>query len=356
MRSRESDGNSLAVLALVFLFVLFAVTADTVPPAPKPRPGPPSNAPLAIVSLGDSTVSGEGAGSYDPATNGRNGDWCHRSQVAEIDGTHVPGVVKTVNLACSGADAAQVGLGAGLHYTEGSQAAQLGLLARRDRVVAVLVAVGANDDPRFADVLNACVQAWVSQGSCSAGFERQWQHRIDVMVPKVVKALRDVRKVMAGAGYAPEDYQLVLQSYAAPIGPDVATGLLGLAGCPFRPVDLTWVRSTAVHALDDGLHKAADTAGTRFLDMSEAGFGHEACSGGRSDANEWFTRLTISWQDIADKDRITHALQQSFHPNARGQAAFGDCLGQFLATTDKAAACLPGAKGLLHPAGMVSPG
>ena len=182
-----------AVLAVVFLFVFLAVTADSVPPAAKPRPGPPANAPLAVVSLGDSTVSGEGAGDYDPATNGLDGDWCHRSKVAEIDETHVPGVVRNVNLACSGADAAEVGLGPALHYTEGSQAEQLGLVARRDRVVAVLVAVGANDDPRFADVLNACVQAWADRGSCSAGFESQWQHRIDAMVPKVASALRDVR-------------------------------------------------------------------------------------------------------------------------------------------------------------------
>lgn len=346
----------LAVLAVVFLFILFAVSADTVPPVPKPRLGPPANAPLAVVSLGDSTVSGEGAGDYDPATNGRNGDWCHRSSVAEIDETHVPGVAKSVNLACSGADAAEVGLGPTLHYTEGSQAEQLGLVARHDRVVAVLVAVGANDDPRFADVLNACVEAWVKRGSCSAGFESQWQHRIDDMVPKVVKALRDVQKVMAGAGYSPGDYQLVLQSYAAPIGPDVASGLLGLAGCPFRPVDLQWVRSTAVGALDNGLHQAADEAGTRFLDMSKAGIGHEACSGGKNASDEWFTRLTITWQDITNQQRVTHALQQSFHPDARGQAAFGNCLGQFLATTDKAAACLPGARGVLHPAALVTPG
>jgi hypothetical protein len=265
-------------------------------------------------------------------------------------------VVRTVNLACSGADAAQVGLGPELHYTEGSQAEQLGLVARHDRVVAVMVAVGANDDPRFADVLNRCVQAWADQGSCSAGFESQWRHRIDAMVPKVVKALRDVRKVMSGAGYSAGDYQLVLQSYAAPIGPDVASGLLGLAGCPFRPADLQWVRTTAVAALDDGLHRAADQVGTRFLDMSRAGIGHEACSGGSNASGEWFTRLTISWQDITNQQRVSHALQQSFHPNALGQAAFGNCLSQFLATTDRAAACLPGARGVLHPAALVTPG
>lgn len=336
------------------MFILFAVTTDVVPPAPGPKPGPPVNAPLAIVSLGDSTISGEGAGLYDPATNGRNGDWCHRSAVSEIHETHVPGVVRSVNLACSGAGAAQVGLGHARQYTEGSQAAQLGLVARKDRVVAVVVAVGANDDPHFADVLNSCVQAWADRGSCSAGFEAQWQRRINAMVPKVVKALRDVQKVMAGAGYSAGDYQLVLQSYAAPIGPDVAAGLLSLAGCPFRAVDLQWVRNTAVRALDGGLRKAAGVAGTRFLDLAAAGIGHEACSGGSNAAGEWFTRLTVAWQDITNQQRVDHALQQSFHPNAAGQAAFGECLGEFLATSDKSAACLPGGRGVLHPAALLN--
>jgi hypothetical protein len=243
-----------------------------------------------------------------------------------------------------------------VQYTEHSQAGQLGVVARRNRVVAIVVAVGANDDPHFAQVLNACVQAWADRGSCSAGFEQQWQRRINDMVPKVAKALRDVRKVMAGAGYAPSDYQLVLQSYAAPIGPDVTSALLSLAGCPFREIDLSWVRKTAVNVLDDGLRRAANEAGTRFLDLSRAGDGHEACSGGDDPANEWFTRLTIAWPDITDQQRVTHALQQSFHPNARGQAAFGACLGQFLATSDRAAACLPDARGVLHPAAIVTDG
>jgi lysophospholipase L1-like esterase len=356
VRRGSAEGHPFIVLAVVFLFILFAVTTETVPPPPKPKPGPPVNAPLAIVSLGDSTMSGEGAGDFDPATNGRNGDWCHRSGVSEIHETRVAGVEKAVNLACSGAGTAQVGLGTAKQYGEGSQAAQLGLVARKDRVVAVVVAVGANDEPHFAEVLNACVQAWASQGSCSAGFESQWQKRIDAMVPKVVKTLRDIQKVMAGAGYSHGDYQLVLQSYAAPIGPDIASNLLGLAGCPFREVDLKWVRTTAVKALDTGLRNAADQAGTRFLDLARAGVGHEACSGGADPSNEWFTRLTVAWQDITNEQRVGHALQQSFHPNARGQAAFGNCLGQFLATTDRAAACLPGARGVLHPAALVSDG
>jgi hypothetical protein len=170
----------------------------------------------------------------------------------------------------------------------------------------------------------------------------------------VVTVLRDIRSAMARDHYQPSDYQLILQSYAAPIGPDATGDLLSLAGCPFRPVDLRWVRDTAVRALDDGLHRAADQAGTRFLDLANAGLGHEACSGGGTNtSNEWFTRLTVAWQDLSDAQRVGHALQESFHPNARGQAAFGNCLSQFLTTDYRAAACLAGVGGVLHPAAII---
>jgi hypothetical protein len=345
--------NRWSVLVITLLVILFATAGDAPPVPSPPKAGPPSHGPLTIVSLGDSTISGEGAGAYMPGTDGQNGDWCHRSAVAEIHETRVPGVVRTVNLACSGAATAQVGLGRAVHYTEPSQAAQLAALATHDRVVAVVVAVGANDDPRFADVLDSCVKAWANQRSCSAGFEPSWQRRINDMVPKVAKVLRDIRAAMAKVHYQPSDYQLVLQSYAAPIGPNVAGSLLGLAGCPFREVDLRWVRTTAVRVLDDGLRKAATEAGTRFLDLASAGLGHEACSGGDTNtSNEWFTRLTVAWQDISNQQRVGHALQQSFHPNARGQAAFGGCLSQFLTTNDRSAACLAGRDGVLHPAAL----
>ncbi|HEY3754411.1 MAG TPA: GDSL-type esterase/lipase family protein [Pseudonocardiaceae bacterium] len=356
MRRRGLRAETAAVWAAVLLIILFATRADMVPLPPPPRPGPPVNGPLTVVSLGDSTLSGEGAGNYTTTTDGANGDWCHRSPAAEINQTHVPGVVRTVDLACSGANTAQVGPGKATQYTEPSQTRQLTTLAKHDRVIAVVVAVGANDDPHFAQVLNSCVEAWADRGSCSAGFEPQWQKRINAMVPKVATALRDIRSAMAGVGYAPGTYQLVLQSYAAPIGPNAAGNLLSLAGCPFRPVDLNWVRNTAVHALDDGLREAAQRADTRFLDLADAGIGHEACSGGSHSGNEWFTRLTVAWQDITDTQRVGHALQESFHPNARGAAAFGNCLGQFLATSDRAAACLAGRNGVLHPAALVTSG
>ena len=58
----------------------------------------------------------------------------------------------------------------------------------------------------------------------------------------------------------------------------------------------------------------------------------------------------MQWADLNSDERATHALQESFHPNAAGHAQFGRCLGEFLTTTDRAAACLPGSDGNLHSA------
>lgn len=320
---------------------------------PMPKPGPPVNAPTAIVSLGDSTISGEGAGNYQPGTNGENGDWCHRSSSAEVMLTEVPGVVQRINLACSGASSAQIGFGTRRHYTEESQAQQLTAVARQYRVVAVLVASGANDDPQFADTITRCVGDWLSSKDCFSGFDAEWHKRIGAMVPKVAAAITDIRTAMSRANYTSSDYQLVLQSYTAPLGPDVAPGLQDLDGCPLRTADLQWIRSTGVTGIDSGLRQVARTTGTSFLDLSRAGIGHEACSGGPDASREWFTRLTVDWQDLVNHNRAPHALQESFHPNARGYAQFARCLTEMLGAHIGAAACLPGPDGNLHAA--VSP-
>jgi hypothetical protein len=301
--------------------------------------------------MGDSTMSGEGAGDYERGTNGEKGDWCHRSPHASIYQVRLPAVTKAYNLACSGAPSAQVGLGNVEQYTEMSQSKQLARIATRNRVVAVVVSSGANDDPAFSHVLNSCVQAWIGEEKpCSTTVGPQWKRRVDRMVPKLTKALRDIRTVMRNAGYAESDYELVVQSYAAPIGPGVARGLQDLSGCPFLSQDLKWVEEDAVPVLTAGVRTAASRAGARYLDLSRAGAGREACSSARDPGREWFRRLAVQWDDLQKDDRATHALQESFHPNAAGHEQFGQCLAEFLTSTDRAAACLPAEDGNLHAA------
>ena len=349
MRGSQLTG---ALFALILAIGALVLVGDHRFPAPTPLPGPPQDVPRVVVALGDSTVSGEGAGDYDPSTDGERNNWCHRSPHAFIHQLNVSGVDKTINLACSGADTAQVGLGSAVQHTETSQTRRLAAIAATNRVVAVVVAVGANDDPSFADTLNGCIDAWFNRNgpACHGTLEREWPRRVEAMVPKVVETLRDIKGVLAAIGYQESDYSLVLQSYAAPIGPNVAVGLQDLSGCPFRTADLTWVQDVAMPELTSGLRRAAADSGARFLDLSRSGTGREACSAGADPAKEWFQRLVVQWNDLRDEARATHAVQESFHPNAAGHAQFGRCLGEFLYTADRAAACLPGADGALHPA------
>ncbi|GAA4034521.1 GDSL-type esterase/lipase family protein [Allokutzneria multivorans] len=310
-------------------------------------PGPPAEAPHAVVALGDSSMSGEGVGDYELGTNGENGNWCHRSSRALVHHTAMTRAITTVNLACSGAVARDVGLTEATHNTERSQARRLAELARLFRVTTVVVQMGANDDPGFARTVTDCAGAWLlgRTAGCAANLTEEWPKRVERMVPKVSAALADIRAVMRGAGYRDSAYSLVVQSYAAPVGPDVQTNLQSLAGCPFRLEDLKWVRTKAVHQLSDGLRRAADSAGARFLDLAGAGIGHEACTSAVEGRSEWFTRLTVNWGDLRHDDRARHAMQESFHPNGDGHQQIGRCLGRFLRTPERFGACVPTAAG-----------
>ncbi|KOX27558.1 hypothetical protein ADK67_14285 [Saccharothrix sp. NRRL B-16348] len=334
-------------VALAFsLLALLLLVSDS--PYP-PLPGPKRDAPRAIVALGDSTMAGEGAGSYEPGTNGENGNWCHRSTKASVHKTQVAGVDRVFNLACSGANSEQVGITDQLRNTEGSQARQLAAIAREYRVSVVVVAVGANDDPRFADVLGACLRAWIERRTdCAKAMADEWKARVERMTPKVERALRDVRRVLRDEGYTPRSYTLVLQSYAAPVAPGLPFDLQNLAGCPLRTGDLEWVRDQAVEQLSEGLRTAAKAVEARFLDLAKAGEKREACMGGKKMDDEWFTRLTVDFDGLRDEARARHALQESFHPNDRGYEQFGRCMSEFLAMTAREASCVAGDDGNLN--------
>lgn len=328
--------RSLVILVLFPLLAVLVVVSDHRFPTP---PGPGEDAPRAIVAMGDSTMSGEGAGTYDPATDGENDNWCHRSLKSSIDKTTVLGVTKTFNIACSGANTEQVGT---------KQANQLQAIARDNRVTTIVVAVGANDDPRFADVLNTCLDAWVRRRDCNRELADEWRARVDRMVPKVEKSLRAIRSVMEQEGYSQRSYSLVVQSYASPVSPEIPTDLQNLSACPLRTGDSRWVRDNAVSELGTGIREAAKRVDARYLDLTRAGAKHEACTGGKNPDSEWFARLRIDFEALRDDKRASHAAQESFHPNARGYAQIGRCLSEFLATTARTAACVADGTGNLR--------
>lgn len=309
--------------------------------------------PTAIVSLGDSAISGEGAGNYESGTRGENGNWCHRSLNALVHKTSVAS--KTINLACSGADSANVSLADTTHYTEGSQARRLIAVAQQYRVTTVIVQVGANDEPAFADTMLDCIGEWFNPFSsgCRSYLRTQWPQRLTAMAPRVETALADVKSAMSQAGYANGSYNLILTSYASPLTERMDSTLHGPQGCPFKLADAQYGRTEAVPQFSEALRGVASRSGAKFLDFSRATEGHEACSGYGNSSTEWQNRITVDpWAWVTGGlDAIgIHMAQESFHPNAKGHAQLGRCVTEFVSSGRSSAQCLIGSDGNLHAA------
>lgn len=330
----------LATVAV--LAVAGSLIALTSPVAPAAEAAPDTR-PTAVVAIGDSVASGEGAGSYEAGTRGENGNYCHRSPQAYVH--HLGLADQSVNLACSGADSGQVGFGTETQYGETSQAQRLVEVATRLRVTAVFVQLGANDDAALVDSLGACIRAYVLrlEPPCRRELEPLLAQRMAATTDKVSAALRDVREAMRRAGYTDDEYELILPSYSSAVTEDTIGGIPGGIGCPYRERDAEWGRTVLFPALSGALADAADRSGARFVDMARASEGFEACSH-RDPGREWQRRLTVSPEALVSGglDAVgVHLFQESFHPSATGHAAFAPCLAEFARSPLPAAACIP---------------
>ena len=313
----------------------------------SPAAAAPGSGPTAVVSLGDSAISGEGAGSYETGTDGP-ADYCHRSANALIKATAIAGIQARINLACSGAASSDIRIGGTSHYTEPSQADRLRAVARDYDVRMLVLQVGANDDPHFSDSVLTCVQAWADpfSGGCAATLGPVWPGRMAGMAPKVEAVVADLRTVMREAGYADSSYQFVLQSYASPFTENMNWFTHAFEGCPIRISDAQWGRTSAVPQLSAALRGVATRTGVRFLDLGRATEGREACN--RSTSTEWITPLIMDVDELFESGDPSHVVQQSFHPNAAGHGQMGRCLTEFYAATTREGSCLRGADGNLH--------
>jgi lysophospholipase L1-like esterase len=349
MRRRPASTGGITagvvLFGLVSALLAGGTSAPTAVPATLAVAAPPAK-PAAVVAIGDSSAAGEGAGDYEPGTRGEKGDWCHRSAHAYIRQT---GLAPTaVNLACSGATSADVGFGSATHYTEGSQATRLAELARNYRVTTIVAQLGANDDPSFTSSVVHCVAVYLSPSvpGCASSLATEWPKRLAAMAPKVQRALDDVRAAMRQAGYADQDYVLVLASYPSPVTESMVRAH-GLVGCPYRTEDARWGRTSAVPQLSAALRGVADRVGARFLDLSRATEGHEACT---SAGPEWERRLTVNPRAFVTGGvaAVGHLAQESFHPNATGHAQLARCLAAFIRGGAVSGRCVPGKDGALH--------
>jgi len=312
----------------------------------------------AIVALGDSAISGEGAGTdtndgYFPGTDGPT-NYCHRHPQSEIFDTGLAGITG-VDLACSGAQTGDLvsdptlakitGSGSG-DFSEPKQDVKLAQTAAAYQVKMVVVTIGANDDFDFSGIMESCLGQYFpipqSEGCRDTIGSAAITARAKAVIPKIEAALADVQETMRTAGYADGSYQLVLQSYFTPITPDIRTNTyVGKVadGCPAFPEDLAWGHNWVVPQLDDALRTAAEAVpGVRFLDQRRSTYGHEVCAEMTSSPYEYTNGDVIDTSELVRNgcdysigilSLCENEIRQSYHPRVAGYQAEGACLGEF---------------------------
>ncbi|MEU7908350.1 GDSL-type esterase/lipase family protein [Actinoplanes sp. NPDC049118] len=344
MTPQHLPGRPRRLLAAVAAGVL-AITTFSIGASAPAAADAGSTRPTAVVAMGDSLSAGEGGGDYEPGSN-EFGHYCHRSSMSEIHQAKLSGVTTTVNLACSAATTDDVRLGGTRRYGEPPQAEQLKAVARRYEVRSIVLTVGANDVPSVGLTIH-CILAYVGGQACAGWWDKRLPKKLATIREGVVGDLRDIRAVMRQAGYRDDSYELVLQSYPSPSGG--RTRYRGAArvlhGCPFRDSDIAWVHDTVFPMIAQYLRQAAETVpGVRFLDLTAALEGRQACSPGIDSSQEWM------WGAFVDLPGLRigpgpHLVSQSLHPKAVGYGYIAGCLRDFHALSARNARCVREADG-----------
>jgi hypothetical protein len=289
-----------------------------------------------LVTMGDSEISGEGVGNYIPGTH-HDGNWCDRSYDQAVFRTGLASDVQ-YNLACSGGEPVHLVYGSGQRqWNELNQGDYLAIKARNTHVKLIWVVVGANGEGtiQFGPVATDCAISRVFfQGPCYPRYTDVWATRVNGSRQQVEAALLSIRQTMTNAGYLRSDYELVLQSYPSPGGPDVEDNpnFPGwyAGGCLLYLHDAAFARNKAVPMFEATLRAAAANTGTRYLDASRLFDGHGVC-----EDVPWVRGLFIEvgvWNE--------NAARQSFHPNIHGHRAFADCMTAFVESGLEKATCV----------------
>jgi hypothetical protein len=329
----------------------------------EPSEAGPGSGPTAIVSLGDSFISGEAGRwngnslnifgtrdgtdraarctfgifcSYDATRvyGSSYGNGCHRSDVATIKSAAVS-VSEKISLACSGARsihiwrASQGGQG---FKGEAPQADQLLTLEQQKNVKLVVLTILAND-VSFSDHVINCTVSWIlGLGPCNQAQQAALQAELPAAKDGLRKSIDEVRAVMAAAGYSPSQWQFVLAGYASPVPAAADVRYSGsdrwwTGGCPFYDADFNWAKNVATPLIVDSMRAVAAEKGVQFLDVRDSLNGHEVCHRnsslvGSSGPNP----VTHEWVRWVNTGCCQGDAQESVHPNAFGERAIGKCV------------------------------
>ncbi len=335
----------------------------------KPAEATPGSGSTAIVSLGDSFISGEAGRwqgnslnlfgtrdgtdraascvwifcSYDAArvygATASNG--CHRSDVSTIKSAGIS-VNEKINIACSGARSQNIwraSQGGQTFKGEAPQADQLLTIAQQKNVKLVVLTILAND-VGFADHVINCSVDWIlGLGECNQAEQASLQAAMPAAQNDLRKSIDEVRAVMAAAGYSPSQWRFVIAGYSSPVPTAANVRYSGadrwnLGGCPLYDADFDWAKNTAAPFIVDGMRSVAAEKGVQFLDVRDALNGHEICN--RSAAlvgSGGPNPVTAEWVRWINTGCCQGDAQESVHPNAYGEKALGKCVALIYAKT-----------------------
>ncbi len=346
-------------LMIALIAALFAVVS-----LPETSEGSPTSGPTAIVSLGDSFISGEAGRwngnslnmfgtrdgtdraarctlgifcSYDAARvyGSTHASGCHRSDVATIKSATGISVQERINIACSGAKSVNIwraAQGGQAFKGEAPQADQLLTIAQQKNVKLVVLTIMAND-VSFADHVINCTVNWIlGLGTCNQAQQQQLLAELPAAMNGLRKSIDEVRAVMAAAGYSQSQWRFVIAGYASPVPAAADVRYSGsdrwwTGGCPFYDEDFDWAKQVATPLIVDSMRQVAAEKGVQFLDVRDSLNGHEVChrnsslvtgSGPNPTTKEW-----VRWVNTGC---CQGDAQESMHPNAYGQKAIGTCV------------------------------
>ncbi|MFI5831296.1 GDSL-type esterase/lipase family protein [Streptomyces sp. NPDC051578] len=358
--SKDRARSRVRRLAVAGMALPLAVTA-LVGGGAGPAAASPGKGPTAVVSMGDSYISGEAGrwkgnsltnsgsrtgtdrawtsgSSYDPAkVYGTTAGGCDRSDTAEVLSAGAVADV-AVNLACSGAVSDNVfrASNGGVPFKgEAPQADQLAAVAAADDVKVIALSIGGND-LGFAGIIEECAYDFVLWNSyCYDDQQAAVDQKISGVMAKVGKSVDEIRAVMRGAGYADSSYRIVLQSYPSPIPRGAENrytqsdwSRLNTGGCPFWNRDSDWARDSLVPQIANGIKTVAAAKGVQFLDLRDMLQGREVCATASKQVTTAApaSAKTSEWARWIDNNQSQGLIQESMHPNYFGQLAVGRCL------------------------------
>lgn len=382
------DVSAIRRSALDQVFAAHQVAASAA--AAGPLSGPP-----AVVSLGDSYISGEGgrwagnnrdglaylrmadtgAGAYFPA--GQSSEQiagCHRSRSAEIGLFTGQESGISENLACSGATTATVDgdpfkPGIDFYNRAGhlGQALMLEDYARTHDVRMVVLSIGGNDF-KFSSVIKTCLANFMASTifkhfychSDSSVLNQVAPSTVAQRVGDIYRAMQNVGEALSLDGYPRSHWKLVIQLYPAPLPsggdvryPESGYGRQVTGGCGVWNSDVDWARGTflatvnqavlsAGHQVESQLGPGSDNV--IYLQTNPTFSHHELCAKnleqltkpyatpGTAKVAEWFTQIrTVT--TLGPHILSPYEIQESLHPDYWGQLAMRDCLRQLWANS-----------------------